>query len=266
MERNGEHGKNTYKSSYQDPKWEHKKGLPKIRGKKTTKKGQKKTHHQKKKSPSRDTKFVPLNTTNVGLVKEYFETISPNLFDHLANSGNYVLYQFEDISRDIFLVPTTMSRIVKKFSRNFPLIHSGIHLGYMRRKRTRTGFERAFFLSYEGGEFIYHLTKQAYPEIFKDLQVIQIDREGEKAFSYGRNIELDCVITDINSIVKRKLIFVLDRKEDYIGLSLLRVKQAGIRRPVEGEFKSVDDFSRSQNFTLSLMTLTDLGNYLRKGG
>lgn len=258
-------GKKTEDNSQDRSARRRAKGLPKMGYKKTSKKVQKKTHHKKKTSQSRETKFVPLNTTNVTLIKEYFETISPDLFDTIANSGNFVLYQFEDISRDIYLVPTTMSRMVKKFSRNFPIIHSGIHFGYMRRKRTRTGFERAFFLSYEGGEFIYHLTKQTYPEIFKDIQTIQIDEDGAKAFSYGRPIELDCVVSEISSIVKKKLIFVLDEQEDYIGLSLLRVKQAGVKRPIEGEYKSVDDYSRSQNFTLSLMTLTDLGNYLRKG-
>ncbi|UYP47379.1 hypothetical protein NEF87_003664 [Candidatus Lokiarchaeum ossiferum] len=258
-------GKKTEDYSHDSSTRRKAKGLPKMGYKRTSKKVQKKTHHKKKTSQSRETKFVPLNATNVTLIKEYFESVSPNLFDSIANSGNYVLYQFEDISRDIYLVPTTMSRIVKKFSRKFPLVHCGIHFGYMRRKRTRTGFERAFFLSYEGGEFIYHLTKQSYPEIFKDLQIIQIDEDGAKAFSYGRPIELDCVISEISSIVKKKLIFVFDERDDYIGLALLRVKQAGVKRPVEGEYKSVDDYSRSQNFTLSLMTLTDLGTYLRKG-
>ncbi len=244
-------------------------GLPKMRVKKTSGKISKNKKRRKKttnKKISQDTKFVPLNATNVNIVKEYCETISKSLYDALSNSGEYVLYQYENISRDIFLVPTTMTKYVKKMARNFQLVHAGIHLGYMRRKRTRTGFERAFFLSYEGGEFIYSVAKDKYPEIHKDLQSIKINSIGEKAFLYGRSIEMENILSNFSSIIKKKIIFVFDRLDNYIGLALLRVKQAGIKRPDDVQGRQIDQYSRSQNFTLSLMTLTDSGYYLRKGG
>jgi len=245
------------------------KGLPKPKygtQQKTFK--SKKSKFPPRKPVLKETKFMPCNSTNIQLIKDYFETIEPRLYDILATSGKYVLYQYEGLSREIYLVPTTMTKYVKKFSRSriLPVVHAGIHLGYMRRAMTYTGFARAFFLSYEGGEFVYTLMKTEHPNMLGKIQVIQIDSTGEKSFLYGHDIEIDDVISEINHLQKKKLIFVKDQTKNYIGLALLIVKQAGSKKPGKDEFKTIDFHSRSPHFTLRLMNLTDAGYYLRKGG
>lgn len=226
----------------------------------------KKSKFSKKKILIQDTKFASLNSTNIKIIKEYFETIAPNLFDLLAKSNKYVLYQFEGMSHDIFLVPTSMSQIVKKLAKNMPIMHAGIHLGYMRRKRTHTGFVRAFFLSYEGGNFIYNFISKDHPEIMENIQKIQLNFKGEKAFLYGTNIEFENVISNTAKLMKKKLIFVFNKNDNYIGMALLIVKQAGKSKPTEPRVKKTKTRSRSQNFTVSLLNLIDAGYYLRKGG
>ena len=213
------------------------------------------------------TSFMPLNTTNVRIIKDYFVTISPDLFDILSSSNIYSLYQFEGDSNDIYLVPTTLLKVVKKLSRTVPLHHAGIHLGYMRRKRTRTGFERAFYLSYEGGEFLLSFVKSHSPKLYDSLQHITLKSRAEKSFYYGQSLEVLDVKGDIKKIVKKRLIFVHNMQQEYIGLALLIVKQAGANKPDENTgYKHVDRFSRSEHFTLSIMNLSDAGYYLRKGG
>ena len=241
-------------------------GLPKPNYGTHQNRSKPKTKYPPKKPALKETKFMPCNSTNIQLIRDYFETIVPSLYELLANSGKYVLYQFEGVSRNIYLVPTTMTKYVKKFSRSLPVFHAGIHLGYMRRAMTYTGFARAFYLSYEGGEFIYNLIKTEYPALLPKIQVVQISSTGEKSFLYGKDIEIDDIISEINHLQKKKIIFVKDHKKDYIGLALLIVKQAGRTKPTKDEFKTIDFHSRSPNFTLRIMNLTDAGYYLRKGG
>ena len=125
-------------------------GLPKMGtgGNQTNKKNY-------KVSKPRDTKFMPLNATNVALVKDYFNQIHSQLYDLLAQSNQFVLYQFEGQEYEIFLIPVSMSKYIKRFTHEEEIKYAGIHLGYMRRHQTKTGFARAFYLSYEGGEFLY---------------------------------------------------------------------------------------------------------------
>ncbi|MBA7525626.1 hypothetical protein ES705_17779 [subsurface metagenome] len=56
------------------------------------------------------------------------------------------------------------------------------------------------------------------------------------------------------------------RKNNYIGIALLLVKQAGQKKPEEPGQKKWDVHSRSQNFTVAIINLTDAGYYLRRGG
>ncbi|MHA1719502.1 MAG: hypothetical protein ACTSWX_16165 [Promethearchaeota archaeon] len=233
------------------------------RSKKSSKKKSRSSHNR---NIIRETKFVTLNSTNIQRVKEYFETIAPNLFNLFAQTNNYVLYQFEGKSYDIFLVPTIMSKIVKKLSKNLPLMHAGIHLGYMRPKRTHSGYVRAFFLSYEGGLFIYNFILNNHPELLKQIQTIELNSKGEKSFLYGSNIEFENVISKTANLVKKKLIFVFNQEKQYLGIALLLVKQAGKSKPTEPGQKTWDLHSRSQNFTVSLINLIDAGYYLRRGG
>ena len=123
-------------------------GLPKIGtgGNQTNKKNY-------KVSKPRDTKFMPLNATNVALVKDYFNQIHSQLYDLLAQSNQFVLYQFEGQEYEIFLIPVSMSKYIKRFTHEEEIKYAGIHLGYMRRHQTKTGFARGFYLSYEGEEF-----------------------------------------------------------------------------------------------------------------
>ncbi|MCF2142014.1 MAG: hypothetical protein K9W44_18340 [Candidatus Lokiarchaeota archaeon] len=227
-----------------------------------------KTHQfqksKKSKSKSQDIKFTTLNTTNVQIVKKYFETISPSLFDTMARSGQFVLYQAEGEGYEIFLVPSEISPLIKQLNKNFPLMYAGIPLGFMKRQQTRTRFERQFFLSFEGGRFLWKYIQSYLPEIKNELQSVILDEDGEKAFFYGRNIEMDDVISETEKLVKKKITFVLDQNKEYIGLALLMVKQAGTEKPVLG-IKTRDLYSRSPNFKLNLLNLSDGGKYLRKG-
>ena len=226
----------------------------------------KKSKSSKKRNLMRETKFVTLNSTNIKMIKDYFKTVAPNLYDLFAQSNNYVLYQFEGRTRDVFLVPTSMSRTVRKLSKDLPLMHAGIHLGYVRPKRTHSGYVRAFFLSYEGGRFIYEFIINNHPELLKDIQTIQLNAKGERSFLYGKEIIFEDVISNTSKLIKKKIIFVLNQKNNYIGIALLLVKQAGKKKPEEPGQKTWDVHSRSQNFTVSLMNLIDAGYYLRKGG
>ena len=226
----------------------------------------KKSFSSQKHNIMRETKFVTLNSTNIKMIKDYFETIAPNLYDLFAQSNNYVLYQFEGKTRDIFLVPTSMSKIVRKLSINLPVMHAGIHLGYVKPKRTHSGYVRGFFLSYEGGRFIYEFTVNNHPELLKDIQTIQLNAKGERSFLYGKNIDFEDATSNTSKLIKKKIIFVLNKYETYIGIALLLVKQAGQKRPEEPGQKKWDVHSRSQNFTVALINLTDAGYYLRRGG
>ncbi|MHA1521868.1 MAG: hypothetical protein ACTSRK_16955 [Promethearchaeota archaeon] len=253
------------------------KGLPKVkvtspkgtsyrgnRSKKRSTYPKKKQTKRKGQKGSRETNFTTLNTTNVRLVKDYFETISPNLFDSLARNGQYVLYQFEGPRYEVYLVPTSTSALIKQLNKTYPIYTAGIHLGFMKRSLKRTHFERAFYISFEGGRFLYDFIQKKEPALLKVIQTVVLDEDGEKAFLYGRNIELDEVISETEQLVKKKLIFVLDQYQEYIGISLLMVKQAGAKRPELG-MKFRDDYSRSPHFKLNLLNLCDAGQYLRKG-
>jgi len=224
----------------------------------------KKKSVNKKAKGIREPKFTTLNTTNVQIVHKYFETISPTLYDTLARSGQFVLYQAEGNRYEIFLVPSEISPMIKQLNKNYPIMSAGIYLGFMKRQQTRTHFERQFFLSFEGGRFLWDYVNSHFPEIKKDLQSVSLDEEGEKAFFYGRNIEMDEVISETEHLVKKKITFVLDQHGEYIGLALLMVKQAGTEKPVLG-IKTTDIYSRSPHFKLSLLNLSDGGKYLRKG-
>lgn len=227
-----------------------------------TNKGKKSSRQTAKKK--QEVKFTTLNTTNVQLVRKYFDTISPTLFDTLAKTGQFILYQSEGAGYEIFLVPSEISPMIKQLNKNYPLISAGIYIGFMKRVQTRTHFERQFFLSFEGGRFIWEYVNENFPEIKSDLQSVTLDEEGEKAFFYGRNIELDDVISETDHLVKKKITFVLDQHGEYIGLALLMVKQAGAKKPVLG-IKTTDLYSRSPHFKLNLLNLSDGGIYLRKG-
>ena len=214
----------------------------------------------------RETKFVTLNSTNIQIIRDYFKTIALNLYDLFAQSNNYVLYQFEGKNRDVFLVPTSMSKMVKKLSKDLPLMHAGIHLGYVRPKRTHSGYVRAFFLSYEGGRFIYDFILNNHPELLNDIQTIVVNGKGERSFLYGSDINFEDAISNTSKLIKKKIIFVLNQENNYIGIALLLVKQAGQKKPEEPGKKQWDVHSRSQNFNVSLINLTDAGYYLRRGG
>ena len=71
---------------------------------------------------------------------------------------------------------------------------------------------------------------------------------------------------DIGGNIKKFLDKAKDQNDNYIGIALLLVKQAGQKKPEEPGQKKWDVHSRSQNFNLSLMNLTDAGYYLRRGG
>lgn len=211
------------------------------------------------------TKFLPCNSTNIQIIRDYFETITPTLYNKLANSGKYQLFQYEGNSNEIFLVPIEISQLVKKFTKKIPIFHAGIHLGYMRRKRTHTGFERAFYLSYEGGEFIYSIIQSSLKKLKSEIQTITLDVKGEKSFLYGQNIDFESVISDTSKLSKKRVIFVLNNQKRYIGLSLLLVKQAGAVNSEAKDSKFQAEYSRSPNFTLALINLIDAGYFLRKG-
>lgn len=240
------------------------KGLPKVSPKAPHKSNRRKHSKRKSHKGQKETNFTTLNTTNVRLIKEYFSTISPHLYDTLARNGQYVLYQYEGRSYEIHLVPTTMSTLVKQLNRHFPMAYAGVHLGFMKRRRTHTHFERAFYLSYEGGRFLFNFVRSFEPELQQEIQTVVLDEEGEKAFLYGRNIDLDDIISETDHLVKKKMIFVLDQEKEYIGLALLMVKQAGSEIDDQG-MKTRDDYSRSPHFKLYLLNLSDAGQYLRKG-
>ncbi len=252
------------------------KGLPKVkvsspkgsyhgnRARKQSKYPKKKQSRKKGQKGSRETNFTTLNTTNVRLVRDYFDTISPTLFDSLARNGQYVLYQFEGPRYEVYLVPTSTSALIKQLNKTYPIYTAGIHLGFMKRSMKRTHFERAFYISFEGGRFLYDFIQKNEPTLKDQIQTVVLDEDGEKAFLYGRNIELDEVISETEQLVKKKIIFVLDQYLEYIGIALLMVKQAGAKRPDLG-MKSRDDYSRSPHFMLNLLNLCDAGQYLRKG-
>ena len=275
----GENARESHESSTwreKSPPTRKAKGLPKVkvsppqgaylgnRAKKQSNSPKKKHSSNKKHTGSQETNFTTLNTTNVQLVREYFATISPNLFDSLARNGQYVLYQYEGRRYEVYLVPTSTSALIKQLNKTYPVNAAGIHLGFMKRSQKRTHFERAFYISYEGGRFLYDFVHQQEPTLQDEIQTVELDDEGEKAFLYGRSIELDEVVSETDQLVKKKLIFVLDQYQDYIGIALLMVKQAGAKKPDLG-IKPRDDYSRSPHFMLNLLNLCDAGQYLRKG-
>lgn len=214
---------------------------------------------------ARETKFMPLNATNVEIVKGYFDSISPQIYQLIAASNQFALYQFEGKDYEIFLLPIQIARLVKNLTKDNEIKHAGIHFGYMRRKKTTTGFARAFFLSYEGGEFIERFIEKSAPELKKQLQIINIDEQGEKAFLYGSNIQMEHITSESSSLKKHKLIFVHNNQGIYLGLGLLRVQQARSDNIKTRPRNKSDDFSRSYNFILSILNLTDAGHYLRDG-
>ena len=95
--------------------------------------------------------------------------------------------------------------------------------------------------------------------------MIQIDDEGEKAFLYGRDLSLNEVVSETEKLMKKKVIFVENEIHEFLGLALLMVKQAGSKKPEKNSQKVRDEYSRSPNFILSLLNLSDAGYYLRKG-
>jgi ribosome biogenesis protein Nip4 len=213
---------------------------------------------------SRSSHFVQLNATNVALVKDVFNSIHPQLYTLLADTLTYSLYQFEGEKYEIFLVPQMFKAVLKSLSPSIYVYHAGIHLGFMRRKQTQTGFERTFFLSYEGGDFLLNLIKKKFVRLLPEIQTIKLNEQGEKIFLYGGEIRGEHVISDMSQLKKKNLIFVQDQEGHYIGLALLMVLQAKSTR-WEDTQKKADITSRSSNFILKILNLTDAGHFLRDG-
>ena len=135
----------------------------------------------------------------------------------------------------------------------------------MRRKTTKTGFERAFYLSYEGGEFLYQYARRHAPESSSQLQKITLNEAGIKAFLYGGAIKPEHVQSDTSSLHKKGLIFAVNREGIFLGLAILIVKQAGALVGDSDYERGPSFSSRSPNFAVSFLTLTDAGHFIRDG-
>ncbi len=205
-----------------------------------------------------------MNATRVKKVKKYFKSISPHLFEKMVEQTNYHLYNYTDNEKPVFLVPRHIHNLVSKMKKMVEIQHCAISIGFFKATRTRAGFDERFYLSYEGGRFLYDLIEKKFPEIQKEIFTAKLDKKGEKTFLYGTDVSLKHVINQTGHLHKFKLIFVQSRKEEYLGIALLKVKMIG-EREYNKKMKYVNEYSRSDNFIVSLMNLADPGYYIREG-
>ncbi len=243
-------------------------GLPKVD--RTQRNRPKKNEKSKGKSKSgnkqdKPAQFVLLNATRVNRVKYYFETISKDLYDKIFYKSKYYLYQNTGKDRKVFLVPLEMHNLVSSLRKKAVIDHCAIYLGFLKSKRDRTGYSERFYLSYEGGRFIYDLINKKYTDLLNDIQIIKLNNSGERMFLYGQNISLDKCISETEELTKRKLIFVINQQNEYLGLALLKVKMIG-QQEYDAKTRYIEEYSRSGNFMLSILNLADAGYYLRGEG
>ena len=210
-------------------------------------------------------KFVLLNASRINKVKDYFKTIHENLYSKLLEKNRYFLYQNLGKGKQVFLVSMEIHNLVSSLRKAAPIKHCGINLGFFQSKRDRKGYNERFYLSFEGGRFLYSLIQNKFPKIFQEIQIIKLNTDGERSFLYGQDISLDRITSETEDLVKRRLIFVLNRKNQYIGLALLKVKLIG-NKDYSQKTRYIEEYSRSGNFMLSILNLADAGYYLRGEG
>ena len=238
---------------------------PRLQKKQSNQRYQKGKQNQATEDPQG--KFVTLNISNTNLIRDYINSVAPNLFTIISNTNAYIFYLLFQKEPEIYLVPKKQHLIIKRLNNAYPIEHAGIYFGKILKKNTHRGTQKFFRLSYEGGEFLLNAVRHV-PKILKNVDIIQVNSFGERKFLYGQDIdEMRHIISDnITDLVKRKLIFVENRFEEYIGLALLKVKQAGSMYQDRSKKEDMQDFSNSINFQLGIMNLTDSGYYLRRGG
>ncbi|HMB17520.1 MAG TPA: hypothetical protein VKO61_01270, partial [Candidatus Paceibacterota bacterium] len=234
-------------------------GLPKVdkkkrkRKKRHKKRGKhKKKHNNNKTKSKKQPKLILLNSTRVEKVKDYFKTIHKDLFYQLAKKTNYQLYMRMGKEKPVFLVNQKMHHLASSLRKKVDIKHFAISIGFFKARRTRAGYDENFYLSYEGGRFLYNFMKRKAQETLREVHKVLLDNQGEKAFLYGRNISLDHVKSKTEHLVKRKIIFVLNQRKEYLGIALLKVKLIGSDE-LEERGRYIRKHSNSDNFILSLL-------------
>lgn len=238
-------------------------------------------------------KFRQINSENMTHVNTILNNIEPRIREVLAKN-DYLIYQIyneQTYNRDLYLVNNSLVPLIKQLKEHTSLNHSGIYFGHLVQGYSKSNIkmEKRFNLSLEGGSFLYSLIQSKYPEIFANLPILKVNTEGEKKFLYGNNLEATDIYQVNDRFKKYTPIFVVDEYDEYLGLCLLMVKQAGSERSKkinerlneieylkkrknyhEGDYTEtirIDTpdigISDSKNFIVKFVNLTDLGKYLR---
>jgi ribosome biogenesis protein Nip4 len=240
-------------------------------------------------------KMKPAGSDIIKYVFMILDNINPRLKEFI-NERKYIIYQYYNEHtklKELFLVPETNVPLIKQLRNHENVMFSGIYFGYLVQgfSKNNTKLEKRFNLSLEGGSFLYSLCKSEYQDVFAELPILKVNPEGEKKFLYGNNLDVTDFYETDKRFKKYTPIFVVDEYEDYLGLCLLMVRQAGSERSKKiheklseienlrkrknfnpGEFDEELEIeepdiglSDSKNFIVKLQNLTDLGKYLRGG-
>ena len=214
----------------------------------------------------------------------------------ILSERQYIIYNYYNEQtkiKELYLVPEASVPLIKQLRNHSNVNFSGIYFGYLIQGYSKNNIklEKRFNLSLEGGSFLYSICKDHYPEIYQNLPILKVNPEGEKKFLYGNNLDVADFYESDKRFKKYTPIFVVDEYDDYLGLCLLMVKQAGSERTKkiheklaeienlkkrknynEGELDNelqIEDLdlglSDSKNFIVKIQNLTDLGKYLRGG-
>lgn len=240
-------------------------------------------------------KMKPAGSDIIKYVFLILDNINPRLKE-IINEKKYIIYQYYNEQtklKELFLVPETNVPLIKQLRNHEHVIFSGIYFGFLIQgfSKNNTKLEKRFNLSLEGGSFLYSLCKAQYPDVYSELPILKVNPEGEKKFLYGNNLDVTDFYESDKRFKKYTPIFVVDEYEDYLGLCLLMVKQAGSERSKKIQEKKSElenlrkrknynlaefdeeleieepdiGLSDSKNFIVKLQNLTDLGKYLRGG-
>jgi len=188
-------------------------------------------------------RFRRLNETEKGIIFTSVKNISVKLYQFLRENYNnlYILiskpkenFQYPKV----YFVPNKLIATIRKIIEHCIVKSGGLYLGFIKKGQLRISIEA----------IEYYLSN--HPQVFSDLQKINLTAEGEKSFLYGNNIQRDMILNISPTLLKQRFLIVLNSLNELIGIALLK-----------GNLPSLEKLNPDDIVAINLQ---DKGYYLRK--
>lgn len=188
-------------------------------------------------------RFRLINETEKGIIFTSVKNISVKLYQFLRENYNnlYILiskpkenFQYPKV----YFVPNKLIATIRKIIEHCIVKSGGLYLGFIKKGQLRISIEA----------IEYYLSN--HPQVFSDLQKINLTAEGEKSFLYGNNIQRDMILNISPTLLKQRFLIVLNSLNELIGIALLK-----------GNLPSLEKLNPDDIVAINLQ---DKGYYLRK--